>query len=238
MIVLIVFRDYRKNQKIKLQQVQEEEKRLTAQAVTIAEENERKRIAADLHDNMGAYAAAIIANIDDIIENKDNMNNGTLLYLKNNAAEIMNSLRETIWTLSKERISLTGITDRFKIYIQKIMPAYPAVKVEITENILNDISFSPLQALNIFRILQEAFTNALKHSEATLINIFFESDSKLYIGINDNGIGIKGSNYLNTGNGIKNMKSRASESGLDLSIDKNGSSGTLISLSPKHILQI
>jgi signal transduction histidine kinase len=230
-IAWIVFRGYKKNQKIKLHQIHEEEKRLTAQAVTAAEENERKRIAADLHDNMGAYAAAIIANIDDIIENKNNMNADTLLYLKNNAAEIMSSLRETIWTLSKEKISLTGITDRFKIYIQKIIPAYPSVKTEITENILNDISFSPLQALNIFRILQESFTNALKHSGATLISISFESNSNMHISIKDNGTGITNTDYMHNGNGIKNMKSRALESGLNLLIEKNERGGTIISLS-------
>ena len=94
-----------------------------------------------------------------------------------------------------------------------------------------------MQALNIFRILQEAFTNALKHSGASLINIFFESDSRLYIAIKDNGTGINDTNYLNNGNGIKNMKSRASESGLLLSIEKNGATGTLINITSPEVLQ-
>jgi signal transduction histidine kinase len=226
----ITFRNYKRNQKIKLQRIQEEEKRLSAQAVIMAEENERKRIAADLHDNMGAYAAAIIANIDDIIKNKENLNAQTLFYLKSNAAEIMSSLRETIWTLSKERISLTGITDRFKTYIQKIIPAYSNIKVEINENIITDQHFSPLQALNIFRILQEAFTNALKHSDASVISCFFESNGMLYMGIKDNGVGIKNINY-DKGNGISNMRSRAAESGLHVKIENDPGGGTSVVLS-------
>lgn len=45
-------------QKIIFQSMREEEKRIADQSVIQAEENERRRIAADLHDNMGAYAAA------------------------------------------------------------------------------------------------------------------------------------------------------------------------------------
>lgn len=235
---LLQLRAYRKNQKQELLRMQEEEKRLTAQAVMTAEENERKRIAADLHDNMGAYAAAIIANVEDLMAHKNDGNTTTLSHLKTNAAEIMNSLRETIWTLSKERKALTDITDRFKIYIQKIVPAYPGVKVEINENIREDISFSPLQALNIFRILQEAFTNALKHSAANIIRVSFESNGGLHASISDDGKGIGDSNYEKRGNGIKNMKWRAEEAGLHLAIEKNERGGTTIGLVSEPVLQM
>ena len=118
------FREYKKSQKLK---------------IIKAEENERKRIAADLHDNMGAYTSAIIANIDDIIDNKKNSDDKALNLLKMNAGEIMNTLRETIWALSKEKIPLTGLCDRFKIYTQKIAHAYPQVNVIFSESISNNI---------------------------------------------------------------------------------------------------
>lgn len=233
---LMFFRIYRKKQKLKLSFIMQEEKRLSFEAVANAEEKERKRIAADLHDNMGAYATAIIANVDEIIVNKKTDTDFALTNLKINAIELMSNLRDTIWASYKEKIFLTGISDRFKSYIKKIMTAYPNINIEISEEIINDISFPAVKALNIFRILQEACTNALKHSGARLISVSIESDSSLKLYIKDNGNGITDANYLNNGNGIKNMKLRASELGLYLFVEKNTPYGTIILLTSEMIL--
>lgn len=233
---LLLFRIYRKKQKLKLSFITREEKRLSSEAVTRAEEKERKRIAADLHDNMGAYATAIIANVDDMIVNKKVDTESAFNNLKTNAIELMSNLRDTIWASYKEKISLTGISDRFKNYIKKIMPAYPNIQIEISEAITNDIPFSAIQALNIFRILQEACTNALKHSGASLIEVAFESSTILKVQVKDNGIGITDMGYLSNGNGIKNMKLRASESGLYLFVKKNEPTGIIVILTSEQIL--
>ena len=116
------------------------------------------------------------------------------------------------------------------------MQAYPNIHVEVSEVITNDVSFSAIHALNIFRILQEACTNALKHSEANLIDVAFESNDSLRLSVKDNGTGITDINYLNSGNGIKNMKLRALESGLYLSVEKNEPSGTIVSLTSEPLL--
>jgi signal transduction histidine kinase len=227
---LLLFKNYRRRQKIIFLSIREEEKRMAHQAVMAAEENERKRIAADLHDNMGAYAAAIIANVDEMTAKSHNGTKPVLHQLKSNAGEIMSNLRDTIWASNKERIFLTGISDRFKNYIQKISPAFPNIKVEIVEDIANDISFSPVHALNIFRIIQEAFTNALRHSAGNCVRVFFTSNGEMKINISDNGKAIPDFSYYKKGNGINNMKARAAESGFNLSINKKESGGTEIVL--------
>jgi len=232
----LLFRIYRKKQKMKVSFMMAEEKRLSHEAVIHAEEKERKRIAADLHDNMGAYATAIIANVDDIVVSKKNDAEPALFNLKINAIELMSNLRDTIWASYKEKIFLTGISDRFKSYIKKIMSAYPNVHIEVSERINNDISFSAIQALNIFRILQEACTNALKHSGANMIEVLFESNGTLKLCVKDNGQGITDCNYINNGNGIKNMKLRASESGLYLRVEENQPSGSMIIVTSEPIL--
>ena len=105
-----------------------------------------------------------------------------------------------------------------------------------SDKINNDISFPAIQALNIFRVLQEACTNALKHSGASVIEIVFESNGTLTLCVKDNGTGITDIGYLSNGNGIKNMKLRAAESGLHFCVEKNEPSGTMIILTSDTIL--
>lgn len=234
---VVIFRVYRRRQRLKVAIMMSEEKRMAAEAVTLAEENERRRIAADLHDNMGAYATAIIANVEDVISRKKADPETLFSNLKINAVELMSNLRDTIWASNTDKILLTGIADRFKNYLKKIVPVYPGFSVDICESIKDDLSFTSLQALNIFRIVQEATTNALKHSQATRIEICFSSDDRgLRITVMDNGVGIGDERFLNNGNGIRNMKGRAAACSLSFSIGRNEPQGTLLTICSEEIL--
>lgn len=227
-IIWLAFKNYTRKQKLKMQLALEEEKRIAAQSVMEAEEQERRRIAADLHDNIGAYASAIRADVEKIMQTDHHKNEVALHNLQQHSQEIIGSLRDTIWVLNKENITITGISDRIKNYSNKLQPSYPGVQINLQETIQNDIRISSKQALNIFRIVQEAVHNALKHSKATTIDIVIESDEKLTVRISDNGNGI-GVNS-NPGNGLTNMKSRAIESGMNLKISTAEQSGTVVIL--------
>ena len=228
-ISLLLFRDYRRKQRIVFQSMQEEEKHKAQQAVLTAEEKERKRIAADLHDNMGAYASAIAANVDDMMMEHPAEDNTILYRMKTNATEIMTNLRDTIWVLNKDAISITGISDRFKNYIVKIIQSYPAISTDVKENIVNDILLSPENALNMLRIMQEAFHNAIKHSGCTNITIEITSDECVQLRIVDDGRGFI-LQKDNLGNGLKNIQQRAKANGWQLKIESMVARGTSIEL--------
>lgn len=89
---------------------------------------------------------------------------------------------------------------------------------------------SPVHALHIFRILQEAVTNSLKHSNAQAIEISMCSDTQINISIKDNGRGIDFAAIKNTGNGLINIHSRAREAGFTLTIKNIEPGGTIVNL--------
>jgi len=188
---------------------------------------ERERISRDLHDHLGAYAAAIKSNI---IQAEKETNEKKILFrqLKENAEGMVSSLRETIWALQHEHISITAIGDRFKNNINRLGINYPDVNIDITENITSDMILSPSESIQLVRIMQEALTNALKHSYSSKIHIHIESTDHLVITIADNGKGFDQKADIH-GYGIRNMKERAKEAGFELSIESS-SSGTTLSI--------
>ena len=231
LVTWLLFNGYRKRERIKLKQLQEEERRMTAEAIKAAEENERKRIAADLHDSLGAYAASIAANLDDMVATgMDNRAAAVMQQLRNNSRAIVSQLNDTIWVLKKDSLPLTAISDRLKIFIQRIQSSYPGIRMDVVEHISIDHLLPPLQAFHLFQILQEAINNAVRHSGCTEVKIYIESDPYWQIIVEDNGKGMPEAGSNGQGNGLHNMKSRAEESGWQIRW-KNGQ-GTQVIVSP------
>ncbi|MFT3703964.1 MAG: ATP-binding protein [Agriterribacter sp.] len=231
-IVWLMFTGYRKREKLRLNVMLEKEKSVTIQSVAKAEENERKRIAADLHDNLGAYAASIVSNLDIIEPASDNaLKSMAVQELRNNSQAIVSQLNDTIWALKKDALSLTSISDRIKIFIQRIQNSYPSISINVTEKIENDTMLSPSHAFHLFRIVQEAVNNALRHSKAKDIIVTIESNTNTWsISITDNGIGILPEAVK--GNGLLNMKERAKEAGCTIMWVPDVNRGTRVEILP------
>ena len=231
LISWLLFKEYKRKEKIKLLKMQEEEKILTAIAVTKAKENERKRIAADLHDNLGAYAAAIASNVDQIGIQQNN--DVALKELKINSQSIVAQLNDTIWVLKKDNLSLTAISDRIKVFIQRIGNSYPQINIDVIEQINLDILLPPAQAFHLYQIIKEAITNAVKHSAAKNIKVYFESDQQWKITVADDGNGMAAlDKNMGNGNGMINMKSRSNEAGWFISWQQNKPKGTNVIITP------
>ena len=231
----ILFWSYKSRQELKLQQQIEEDKWLTQQEVAKAEEKERGRIAADLHDNLGVYAASIASNLNHIkIDKQQEENVIAMNELRNNSQAIVSQLSDTIWVLKKDVIILTSICDRVKLLINRIQKSFPDIEFNVSEDIDNDIEFTASHAYHLYRIIQEAINNALKHSQCNKIDIDVKSDDTWFVTIADNGIGIT----INTnkikegGNGLANMKARGAEVGWTIKWQPNEKKGTKVIIAP------
>lgn len=231
-----LYNNYKLTQQRKLDKAIAEEKLLSYQAVEKAKENERKRIAADLHDNLGSYAAAISANVKQIRDSNLLLDESTIDQLDDNAKSIVTQLGDTIWVLKNEQLPLTSIADRFKSWMLRFMKNYPGIIYHYAEAIEKNISFSPAPVLHMFMILKETVTNAVKHSGCSDIFITVHSDRNWKIVIADNGKGFV-EQELTRSSGISNMKYRAEECGWNIHWSLRPGGGTVLELSAKEVLQ-
>ncbi len=232
-VAIIVFRNYRKRQQLTMDRLMEDEKRNAAEAIKEAGEIERRRLAADLHDNLGAYAAAMISNIDHIrISHQDEQSNIALQELRHNSQSIVSQLTDTIWVLKKDALALTAISDRIKFFVQRIHPSYPSVMIDIKEEIVIEHVLLPMQTFHLFRIVQEAVNNALRHSGCRQIIVEIVSLDIWTVSIIDDGKGITDTAVDKGDHGLANMQKRAAEAGWQVVWEKNEPLGTRVIITP------
>jgi len=179
---------------------------------------ERQRISRDLHDHVGAQLVNIISGLslaERFVQGRPGEKESELINaLRVEAQNTIKQLRDTIWTLSKNDISPEAFQEHLDQYLQQYR-AMTGIKVDVTHLQGADGLFSPGQALNMFRIIQEALQNAAKHSGATVIKISFEADGYEIVGsIQDNGrFKEPHDSEDGLGLGLGNMEKRAEEIG-------------------------
>jgi signal transduction histidine kinase len=199
---------------------------------------ERERISRDLHDNLGAQLSHIVRSAEWLSTHKNGENSvektaeNTLLEgINESAKQSMTTLRDSIWTLNKEHITVENFAERFKKFAQHQVKSEPNIVLKFKEKIEKNNELSPEQSLQIYRILQEALNNVLKYAKATEIDITIQSTDNQLITceIKDNGIGFDVEAAQNKGNGLENMTRRAEGIGAEFNIDSNGKKGTVVS---------
>lgn len=230
LVLLFYFRlrqkqnEYRLNTELKLQQSEHEKE------IAKTEEKERRRIAQDLHDNMGAYTTSLLAQIDALSSDTKKLKSENVKELRSDAENIMSTLRETIWILKTKNIDLKVFCENCKIYIDKHLAKNLEVNVTYSENLSCDAELSPSVSLNLYRIIQEVIQNITKHAKAKNVSIAFRYTTGLTIEIKDDGIGFDYDGAINK-SGLENMNYRAEEIGYALSVSTEPGRGTLITIS-------
>jgi signal transduction histidine kinase len=201
-------------------------------------QNERERISRDLHDNLGAQLSHIIRSAEWLSTHKNGDNSvekteekDLLEGINESAKQSMTTLRDSIWTLNKEHITVQDFSERLKKFAQHQVKSTPNIELKFKEEIAKNNELSPEQSLQIYRILQEALNNALKYANATEIIITLQSTDNQLITceIKDNGISFDVEAAQNKGNGLENMTRRAEGIGAAFNIDSNGKKGTVVS---------
>lgn len=204
-------------------------------AVSMARENERKRIAAELHDNIGTQLSYISRKIEYMNADQASLTEKHVQSLQDitgSARRSISDLRETIWALKKENIGINDLADRIKVFVHQQLEEQQNIQLHINEKIERPIHFTSVASLNIFRILQEAIHNAIQHSHGSNLYLSFESfiDGRWSISVHDDGKGFDTGKQYENHFGLENMEHRAKETGGTLLIKSIEGSGTTISI--------
>ncbi|MBC8768530.1 type IV pili methyl-accepting chemotaxis transducer N-terminal domain-containing protein [Arenibacter sp. BSSL-BM3] len=216
------------------------QKQLQASQIVEGQEEERKRIAKDIHDGIGQMLTALKFNIESInLANKEKTAE-KIEYIKALSSDLIKGVRTATFNLTPPELSDHGI-----------FPALQKMTHELSKltgkNILfenkteENIRFNSLAETNIYRVVQEAVNNAIKYAEANYILVTLNfNDDVLSVVIDDDGKGFDDSilgkvpkNNSEGGMGLFFMKERMNYINGRLFINSIKGKGTRVTINYK-----
>ena len=228
-------------QKLKNRQLQKESELKTALARIETQnrlQEQRLRISRDLHDNIGSQLTFIISSIDSLkfgLQQADEKTLTKLSGISEFASQTIYELRDTIWAMNKSDITCEDLQVRISNFIEKAGTAKNEVKFsfDVVETVSSEAIFSSVQGMNIYRIIQEAINNALKHANASSVSVRIDKKDGAYqIRIIDNGQGFDVNSTV-SGNGLQNIRKRVKELAGIVEISSEKDVGTTIDVTFK-----
>jgi signal transduction histidine kinase len=186
-------------------------------------QKEKERISRDLHDNIGSQLAVLSLELESL--SKEFGQNSKIDNARENAHTVIQELRDTVWAIESNQVTFDDIESK----LNSLMLSYRKRITTIEFNLyiadeIKQLSLKPSQAINIYRIIQEAMQNSVKHSGCARIDVRFIYSSPekiLTVTINDDGAGFVSEIEAVDGishRGIKNMKKRAAEINAEIDI--------------------
>lgn len=204
----------------------------TQLAVIKAQQQERNRISADMHDDLGA-GMTTISLYSELAKTKlaDNPI-PEIEKISSSANELLGKMNAIIWSMSSSNDTLGNMIAYIRSYaLEYFEDTGIQCKIDIPEKLPNTEVIGEIRR-NVFLVVKEALNNILKHAKATRVNItLVRVEDGLTLYIQDNGKGIDMENIRQFGNGLKNMKKRMADIDIDFSIENKN--GTLITIHGK-----
>lgn len=225
---------YKLRQEAILERTIADQQKLRFRAVIETQEQERKRIAQDLHDGLGqllSTARLNVAGLEDALLTDDDENEK----LWNNAIglidESVGEVRNISHNMMPSALIRLGLVSALREQVKKVNQA-GTVQVELE---VNGIAGRLPEAteISLYRIAQETLNNTLKHAEAQHINISLSRlGERIVLSVTDDGKGMDVKNIeLSTGIGWKNIYSRVELMNGEIDINSTVGNGTKLLVS-------
>jgi PAS domain S-box-containing protein len=226
----------RKNAQDALLYSQKQLRHLSSQLLT-AQEEERKRIARDLHDSIGQSLAALKFHVENarcmLLDGEKEDAIESLGGLIPKIQEVLGEARRIYMGLRPSMLDDFGVIATVGWYCREFQNTCPEIHIETWVEIQEDEIPDPLKIV-IFRIIQEALNNISKHSGANLVTLsIVRNPTALELSIEDNGAGfdpvsLKSGDGPRKGMGITGMLERTGLSGGAFAIESTPGKGTVV----------
>ncbi len=189
-------------------------------------ENERKRIASDLHDELGPLLSAVklqINSLETVSEDDQEVIDKSSVHIDS----IIGKLREISNNLMPNTLMRKGLKKAISEFIDH---SHHASGLQVKFICDEELNLDQQQEINIYRMLQEILHNTIKHAQASYLIIkIMTEQNRLLIMTADNG---KGFDYFgklkeNSGLGLRNLQSRVEVMGAEISCQSELGKGTM-----------
>jgi signal transduction histidine kinase len=195
-------------------------------------ENERVRIAQDLHDDLGARVTQIslLSDMAQSIPNLPEKARADFDRIAHMARDLITALHDTVWAVDPENDNLDALGNYLsQIVGQLCSQAQLRYRVHM-EELPGDVYVSSQTRHNIAMTVKEVMHNVIKHARASEVNLRAAYlGSVLIVSLDDNGCGFQANGSL-PGNGLKNMRRRLQEIGGTCIIESVIDRGTTVRL--------
>ncbi|HEX8100206.1 MAG TPA: PAS domain-containing protein [Actinomycetota bacterium] len=212
-----------------LQKTDKERKRLLASLVT-AQEQERRRIASDIHDDALQHLATMILQVELAGRESGSLSGEALAELKSNLKVAVDSLRRVLFETRPPVLDEGGLAAAIRTYLAHVTRD-SSLKYDVTSG----LSGEPEAEIRTvaYRIVQEAITNVRKHARATRVDIrIAEHKGGMQVCIQDDGRGFSSEDVAQAGPthvGLVTMRERAELAGGWFEVDSTPGTGTSLS---------
>jgi signal transduction histidine kinase len=168
------------------------------------QERERKRIASDLHDGIGATLSSIKLQISDVMSDESTQVPTRAKEINDNLTDVIDDIKRIVYDLHPPGLERYGLHSGLKSLVDRLNKT---ADINVIFDYYGQRDIMQPISITIFRILQELINNTLKHARASEIRIHInEFDGEINIMYEDNGIGMIGSRF--TGLGLHSIESR------------------------------
>ncbi|MFD0893769.1 PAS domain-containing protein [Luteolibacter ambystomatis] len=157
------------------------------------QEEERKRISRDLHDNLGQYLTSVMLQLHAIqkeFERKpEGVNPGkSFEELKAIVKSLMDAAHRQAWELRPTELDHFGLEAALRSYLN-VWSGRTGIEVDFQSIGWNDQRIDPDCEIALYRVAQEALTNVARHAGATKVTVRLETDGNTELDVVDNGRG-------------------------------------------------